>query len=93
MTSVRPGPAAPLRIVVDGRDREVAPGMTVAAALLLDRVTSFRRTPGTGAPRALFCGMGSCYDCVVTVDGRGAVRACLTPVAEGMDVRTGRSSQ
>ncbi len=35
---------------------------------------------------ALFCGMGVCFVCLVTVDGRPGVRACLTPVREGMRV-------
>jgi NADH dehydrogenase/NADH:ubiquinone oxidoreductase subunit G len=32
--------------------------------------------------------MGLCYECLVTVDGIPNVRACLTPVAEGMVVET-----
>ena len=42
--------------------------------------------PPTGAPRGLHCGMGACFDCVVTVDGRIGQRACMTKVADGMVV-------
>ena len=36
----------------------------------------------------MFCGIGVCFDCLVTVNGAPKVRACLTPVAEGMIVQT-----
>jgi len=45
-----------------------------------------RHTPQSGAPRGLFCGMGVCFDCLVTVDGRSGVRACVTRVHDGMRV-------
>ena len=49
------------------------------------RPTSSRTAaPLTGAPRGLHCGMGACFDCVVTVDGRIGQRACMTKVADGM---------
>ena len=51
-------------------------------------ITTFRHTP-SGAPRGLFCGMGACFDCVVTVDGRIGQRACLTQAVEGMAVASG----
>ena len=60
-------------------------GETIAAALSAAGITTFRRTP-SGAPRGVFCGMGACFDCVVTVNGRIGQRACLTQVAEGMHV-------
>lgn len=36
----------------------------------------------------MFCGIGLCYDCMVTIEGVGNVRACITPVREGMKVIT-----
>ncbi len=48
-------------------------------------IVAFRRTP-SGAPRGLHCGMGACFDCVVTIDGRIGQRACMTRVADGMQV-------
>jgi sarcosine oxidase subunit alpha len=41
-----------------------------------------------GAPRGPLCGIGQCFECQVLVDGRPAL-ACLTPVADGMEVRRG----
>jgi thioredoxin reductase len=46
------------------------------------------RQARSGAPRGPFCGMGVCFDCLVTVDGRPSQRACLTKAQAGMDVRS-----
>jgi predicted molibdopterin-dependent oxidoreductase YjgC len=80
---------ANLTIVVDGAPVRAAPGETVAAALLAAGIGAFRLTPRTGAPRGLYCGMGACFDCLVTIDGAHNQQACLAIVAEGMTVDTG----
>ena len=81
-------PAGPsVRISFDGSEIEALPGETVAAALAAAGVIAVRQTR-SGAPRGPFCGMGVCFDCLVTVDGRPSQRACLTKVAAGMDVRS-----
>jgi aerobic-type carbon monoxide dehydrogenase small subunit (CoxS/CutS family) len=77
----------PLTITVDGQPVRAFAGESVASALLALGRRTFRHT-GHGAPRGLFCGMGVCFDCLVTVDGVENVRACLTPVAEGMEIDT-----
>lgn len=62
-------------------------GTTVAAALLLSGVAPFRTTPVTSAPRAPYCMMGVCFECLVEVDGKPSRQACLTMVREGMVVK------
>jgi predicted molibdopterin-dependent oxidoreductase YjgC len=79
-------------IEVDGRPVPAEPGQTVAAALIGAGITVFRHTPA-GAPRGVFCGMGVCFDCLVTVDGLADQRACMTPVRPGMRVRLAVSEQ
>ena len=74
-------------ILVDGVPRRVPGGSSLAAALLGLGVTAFRRDT-EGQPRAPVCGMGTCFECRVTVDGQGGVRACLVSVREGMHVGT-----
>jgi D-hydroxyproline dehydrogenase subunit gamma len=76
-----------VRIDVDGQEVEAFPGESVATALLGCGTRVFRRT-STGAPRGPLCNMGVCFDCLVTVDGLGQVRACMTAVEDGMSVRT-----
>lgn len=72
----------------DGRALPAEEGQTVGAALWAAGVRSWRTTRGAGAPRGLFCGIGVCFDCLVTVDGIPNQRACLIPVRAGMRVIT-----
>ena len=82
-----PSSAAAVTILADGRSGRVPAGVTVAAALLELGVSAFRRSV-SGEPRAPLCGMGTCYECRVTIDGVAHRRACLVTVADGMDVTT-----
>lgn len=73
---------------VDGKPIRARTGDTVAAAMLAAGVDRCRTTPVTGAPRAPYCLMGVCFDCLVTIDGIGSRQGCLVPVREGMSVET-----
>ena len=42
----------------------------------------------TGRRYGLFCGVGACQGCLVAVDGRGVVEACLTFPENGMRARS-----
>ncbi|MCO6512631.1 MAG: (2Fe-2S)-binding protein [Aridibacter famidurans] len=77
-----------LKFKIDGVEHATSPGTTVASALLNAGVTAFR-TSVTGEPRAPLCGMGSCFECRVTIDGVANVRSCLEMVREGMEIETG----
>lgn len=76
-------------ITVNGQPMAAPSGQSLAGALLAARHDVFRRTRRNGKPRTIFCGIGVCYDCLVTVDGVAGRRACMTPVREGMSVRIG----
>ena len=76
----------------DGRSLTARKGDTVAAALLAAGVSRFRTTPVSGAERGPYCMMGVCFECLVTIDGRGNRQACLIPVEEGMRVETQRGA-
>ena len=80
-------PNASVRFTFDGREIQALEGETIAAALGAEQVTAVRLAR-SGAPRGPFCGMGVCFDCLVTVNGRPSQRACLTKVEAGMDVRS-----
>jgi predicted molibdopterin-dependent oxidoreductase YjgC len=75
-------------ILVDGSPVAARAGDSVAAALLGAGVQAFRSTPVSRAPRGPFCMMGTCFDCVVTIDGQRNVQACLARVVEGMRIET-----
>jgi glycine/D-amino acid oxidase-like deaminating enzyme len=79
--------AAPVDIVVDGDAVEALEGETVAAALMASGRLALRQ-PLTGGARGVHCGMGACYECLVTVDGRPNVRACMMPVKAGQTIVT-----
>ena len=69
---------------VDGRKIEAVEGEPIAAALLAHGIRVMRKTPRYGEPRGVFCGIGRCTDCIMTVDGVPNVRTCVTPVRDGM---------
>ncbi|MGE0573870.1 MAG: (2Fe-2S)-binding protein [Reyranella sp.] len=79
---------AAVAITVDDKPVTARDGDTVAAALLAAGVSPCRTTPVTGAPRAPYCMMGVCFECLVTIDGIGSRQACLVPVHAGMTVET-----
>ncbi|MEV5000631.1 (2Fe-2S)-binding protein [Nocardioides sp. LML1-1-1.1] len=80
-----------MRLTFDGRALPAEPGQSVGAALTAAGIRSWRTTRIEGRPRGLFCGIGVCFDCLVTVDGRPNQRACLTPVRDGMVLESGGS--
>ena len=77
-----------VEIEVDGEKVLAYEGESIAAALLASGKRALRMTPKNGTPRGMFCGMGICFDCVMTVDGMPSVRTCVTPVKAGMVVET-----
>lgn len=79
-------PSSPVTLHFEGRAFTVPAGTSLAAALLLNGVGAFRSTPVRGQPRAAYCMMGVCFDCLVEVDGVPGCQACLVPVRDGMVV-------
>jgi aerobic-type carbon monoxide dehydrogenase small subunit (CoxS/CutS family) len=77
---------------VDGAEVTAYDGDSVAAVLVRDGRVSWRRTRHGDRPRGLFCGIGACHDCLVTVDGVAGVRACIAPAAPGADIATSGGS-
>ena len=85
--------AGEVRFEYEGRSIPARPGDSVAAALLVAGEISLRESPVSGAPRAPYCMMGVCFECLVEIDSVGNRQACLTPVAEGMQVRRQRGAR
>jgi aerobic-type carbon monoxide dehydrogenase small subunit (CoxS/CutS family) len=76
-----------VKVSVNGRSVEIAAGAMVSAAVALSGASRFRRSV-TGEPRAPLCGMGICFECRVTIDGRAHAKSCQIPCEEGMQVQT-----
>lgn len=83
-----------VQIFVDGTPLFVDEGEMIAAALLANGIETFRYTTRNHRPRSIFCAIGKCTDCIMTVNGKPNVRTCITPVEEGMQIETqhGRGS-
>jgi predicted molibdopterin-dependent oxidoreductase YjgC len=76
-----------IRIEVNGRKLRVAAGTSVAATLFQAGEFRFRGSVA-GEPRAALCGMGICFECRVTIDGRPHSRSCQIAARDGMVIRT-----
>jgi len=64
-------------------------GEPIAVALLAAGVRTLRKHEASGHPRGLYCGIGHCMECRVHVEGMGIVRACLTPLVQGISIDLG----
>ena len=81
----------------DGQTLQGIEGEPIAAALRVAGsclflvylcVMTHRYTKKRHEPRGVFCAIGRCTDCVMVVNGKPNIRTCITPLEEGMDVRT-----
>jgi len=79
-------PVEPVTFSFNGRSVTAARGDTLAVALLAAGVDTVRDSVVGGEPRAPYCLMGVCFECLVTVDGIQNRQSCLVEVREGMVV-------
>lgn len=77
-----------VRLTIDGRAVEAEAGTSVLAALWNAGLWVVRPSV-SGAGRGPLCGMGTCQECRVTIDGTAHRLSCLATVSQGMEVRTG----
>ena len=75
-----------VNLTVNGRSVSVPRGATVAVAVALADTPC--RTSITGEPRGPLCGMGICFECRVSINGKKHCRSCQTLCDQGMDVKT-----
>jgi len=77
-----------IEVQVDGETVSVYEGESVAAVLMLAGRRTFTQPSRFNLARTVYCGMGLCHQCLVTVDGVADVRACMTVVRPGMQIST-----
>lgn len=75
----------------DGKEYVGYEGDTIASALLANGIRTLRVHEESGTPRGIYCNIGHCFECRVTVNDQKGVRACMTPIEENMDVRSGKT--
>jgi D-hydroxyproline dehydrogenase subunit gamma len=85
MFALRPERPATIELEVEGAPVRVPEGSSVAVALLLAGVG--RTTALSGAPRAPYCLMGVCFECLAEIDGVANQQACMVPARPGMRIR------
>jgi sarcosine oxidase subunit alpha len=76
-----------IAVEVNGISVNVAAGSMVSAAVALTGESAFRVSV-SGEARGPLCGMGICFECRVTIDGRAHQRACQILCQPGMQVWT-----
>ena len=79
-----------LTFTFDGKTYEGFEGDTIASALLANGIRTLRVQEETGTPRGIYCNIGHCYECRVTVNQESGVRACMTKITENMTVESGK---
>lgn len=72
----------------NGVDYPAYEGESIAAALLSNNVRVLRFSEKNNEPRGIYCGIGHCYECRVTVDRERSVRACITTVRDQMCIQS-----
>jgi len=77
-----------ITVTIDGQCYKAIKGEVIAATLLANGLRTHRYTAKRHEPRGIYCGIGQCTDCVMTVNGTPNVRTCITEVAEGMVIET-----
>jgi hypothetical protein len=73
-------------VSVNGHRLAVPAHSTVAVAVLLSGAPC--RKSVTGQWRGAMCGMGICFECRVTIDGKPHGRSCQILCETGMNVTT-----
>lgn len=74
-----------ITVLVNGKKVLAYRGEMIHAVLLAAGYRVFRKTKSREG-RSIFCGMGVCYDCLVTVNGVPGQRACMTEVDDQMEI-------
>ena len=73
-------------VFIDGQEVRARSSDTVAAVLLRTAPFIARKTPVRESPRAPYCMMGVCFDCLATVDGKPSVQTCLVSAEANMRI-------
>ncbi|CAB5048111.1 unannotated protein [freshwater metagenome] len=75
-----------MKVFVNGLEIEATESENVGTFLLKRRQQVLRKTRFEDNPRGMFCGIGVCFDCIVTIDGIANQRACITQLRDGMRI-------
>lgn len=84
-----------IQLIVDGKSVKAYEGETVHAALTAAGIRRLKDSKSnhskSNRARGIFCGMGICYECLVTINQLTDQRACMTIVEDQMEIYTDES--
>ena len=75
-----------VNVFVEGQAVRVPAGSSAAAAALIAGLVSTRTSPATHQPRAPYCMMGVCFECLLVIDNEPSQQACMVTVRPGMQI-------
>ena len=76
----------PVTVWINSRKVSAFEGELLHAVLLSAGYRQLRKSVSGTEHRGFFCGMGVCFECLVTIDDIPQQRACITEVYDGMKV-------
>ena len=82
-----PESATDVVVDVEGRQVSVPAHASAAAAALIAGLPSTRASPVNGEPRAPYCMMGVCFECLLVIDDEPSQQGCMVTVRPGMRIR------
>lgn len=72
----------------DGKEMYGFEGDSIASALHANGVRVLAHSERLDRPRGFYCAIGNCSSCMMEVDGIPNVKTCVTPLSEGISVKT-----
>jgi D-hydroxyproline dehydrogenase subunit gamma len=85
--TIKSGDPDTITVYFEGEAISCRPTDSVAAAVLLADPGHTRRTPVRNAPRAPYCMMGVCFECLMEIDGVENRQACMILARDGMKIQ------
>lgn len=80
-----------IQFTFDNQSYTAYEGDTIASALLAHGVRTLRHHEFSNTPRGIYCNIGHCFECRVVVNDDPNIRACMTPVTDGMKVKSSQA--
>ncbi len=85
-TQLRRGKSIP--VIINGEKVSAFEGELVSTVLHAEGIRTLHINPHSQREASLYCMMGVCYQCLVTIDGVRNMRACQTYIHDGMEIET-----
>jgi predicted molibdopterin-dependent oxidoreductase YjgC len=73
-------------LLVNGKKLTAYKGETVLSALIASGVKTLRKSSVVAENRGALCGMGVCFECLITINGIPNCRACMVEVQDKMEI-------